>query len=51
MELHEGKTKISRLGITREKNITPANMKIKFVIMKEDEKESCLGDIIGNEVT
>ena len=49
-ELHEGNTKIIKLGKSTRKNITQATLRVNFVIMKEGENEAYLGDIIGNTV-
>ena len=49
--LHEGKTKIIRIGSGRRRHLTPANMKTNFTIMEDNESEKYLGDMIGNMVT
>ena len=50
-ELHEGKTKIIKLGKAIKKNITQATLSVNFTIMKEGENEAYLGDIRGNTVS
>ena len=50
-KLHDGKTIIIKLGKARTKNVTKALMKVNFTIMKENDNETYLGDIIGNNVT
>ena len=49
--LHEGKTKIMKIGKTREKMMTNRQIGVKFTILEDKAQETYLGDIIGNEVT
>ena len=50
-KLHEGKTKVMKLGKARRRNITKTHMNTNFTIMEDTETENYLGDIIGNIVT
>ena len=49
-KLHEDKTKILKLGRTRKENMTNKRLGVKFEIMQEGDRETYLGDVIGNEV-
>ena len=48
--LHDKKCKIFRMGKTRKEEMTAKQLGVEFEIMKEDEKEVYLGDMIGNEI-
>ena len=50
-KLHDGKTKVMKLGKTRKEKLTNKQIQVDFTIMEEDGSEEYLGDIIGNEVT
>ena len=50
-QLHEGKTKIIKLGIERTNNETNESLNVNFTIMQDDENENFLEDIIGKNVT
>ena len=50
-KLHEGKTKVMKLGKARRRNITKTHMNTNFTIMEDTETEKYLGDIVGNIVT
>ena len=48
--LHDGKTKIMKLGQTRQENKTREEIGTEFEIMLDDEIERYLGEMIGNSV-
>ena len=50
-QLHDGKTILMKLGKTRQKDMTSKQLGVDFRVMKEDERESYLGDVIGHGVT
>ena len=50
-KLHGGKIIIIKLSKERTKNVTQTSMKVNFTIMKENENETYLGNIIGNNIT
>ena len=49
--LHDGKTKILRLGKTRTQTMTNKSIGVDFEIMEDTDTEIYLGDVTGNEVT
>jgi hypothetical protein len=51
-KLHEGKTMVMRLGKMREKQIEQKlkAMEVEFSLMKSEDSENYLGDVIGGEV-
>ena len=48
--LHDGKTKLAKLGRRRGRELTNEMIGVKFKIMTEDQVEEYLGDVIGNNV-
>jgi exonuclease III len=48
--LHDGKTKIMKIGPTRQENKTREELGTDFSMMLDDEIERYLGEMIGNEV-
>ena len=50
-KLHDGKTLMMKLGITRQRDMTSKQLGVDFRVMEEGERESYLGDVIGHEVT
>lgn len=48
--LHEGKTMIMKIGKTRKKKMTNKQVGVNFTILKDDDREKYLGDMIGNDV-
>lgn len=48
--LHDGKTKIMKMGQTRQENKTREEIGTEFAIMLDDEIERYLGEMIGNSV-
>jgi len=50
-QLHDGKTILMKLGKTRQRDMTSKQLGVDFRVMKEEERESYLGDVIGHGVT
>ena len=49
-KLHDGKTKILKLGRLRRKKLTAKSLGVNFEIMKDEATEEYLGDLVGNTV-
>ena len=47
---HDGKTKLLLVGKNRNREITNENIGVDYDIMKDDDIERYLGDMVGNEV-
>ena len=50
-KLHDGKTKILRVGKNSTREMTNEEIGVDFEIMKAGDVERYLGDMVGNEVT
>ena len=50
-KLHDKKTMVMRLGKMKQRMIDHKKLNVEFTIMKNDDQEPYLGDIIGNTVT
>ena len=50
-KLHDGKTIMMKLGMTRQRDMTSKQLGVDFRVMLEEERESYLGDVIGHGVT
>ena len=49
-QLHDGKTKIIKLGKARTKNENSESLNVNFTTTHYNENETYLGDVIGNNV-
>ena len=50
-KLHDGKTIMMKLGLTRLIDMTSKQLGVEFRLMTEEDRESYLGDVIGHGVT
>jgi hypothetical protein len=50
-KLHDGKTKILKMGRTRKEQFTNNSIGVKFEIMKDSDSEKYLGDLVGHTIT
>ena len=50
-KLHDGKTRVMKMGRTRQRDLTNKQLGVEFEMMKDEEREQYLGDIIGHGVT
>jgi hypothetical protein len=50
-QLHDGKTILAKLGITRQREMTNRQLGVTFRVMTEEDRENYLGDLIGHEMT
>ena len=47
-QIHDGKTMVMAIGATRQQNLTKEQLGVKFKILKDQDIERHLGDLIGN---